>query len=105
MTVSACPIAVVNAPPERVWELLSRPANYDRWWDAKTVAILPEGPAQAGQKVNARANGFNILLTVDGVDEANRQIHFTTKYPFGITGFNHITCTPLSNSTTQVSFG
>ncbi len=105
MNVSVCPIAVINAPPERVWELLSEPANYDLWWDAKTVSIAPEGPAQAGQKVHARANGLNILLTIDGVDQAKRQIHYTSQFPFGITGFNHITCTALPNSTTQVSFG
>ena len=105
MSVNVCPMAVVNAPIERVWELLAEPANYDLWWDAKTQSILPEGRAQAGQRVHAKAGGFNILLTVDGMDESKHQIHFTSKYPFGITGFNHLTCIALTNATTQVSFG
>jgi uncharacterized protein YndB with AHSA1/START domain len=105
MTVSTCPIATINAPIERVWELLAVPANYDLWWDAKTRSIVPEGRARVGQRVNAKAGGFNILLTVDTVDESKHKIDFTTKFPFGITGFNHLTCTALPNSTTQVSFG
>ncbi len=105
MTVSACPIAIVNAPVEHVWKFLSEPANYDLWWDAKTQSILPAGHAHAGQIVYAKAGGFNIFLTVEAVDEAKHKIDFTTKFPFGITGFNHLTCIALTNSTTQVSFG
>jgi uncharacterized protein YndB with AHSA1/START domain len=105
MTISTCPIATINAPIERVWEFLAEPANYDLWWDAKTRSIVPEGRAQVGQRVYAKAGGFNILLTVDAVDESKHKIDFTTKFPFGITGFNHLTCTALPNSTTHVSFG
>ena len=35
MTVSLCPVAVVQAPPELIWALLSEPANYALWWDAE----------------------------------------------------------------------
>jgi uncharacterized protein YndB with AHSA1/START domain len=105
MTLSTCPIDTINAPIERVWELLSEPANYDLWWDAKTSSIDPEGRAQVGQRVYAKAGGFNILLAIDAVDESKHKIDFTTKFPFGITGFNHLTCTALHNSATQVSFG
>ena len=105
MSISTCPIAVINAPIERVWALLAEPANYDSWWNAHTRSIVPEGRAQAGQRVHAKAGGFNILLTVDAVDESKHEIDLTTKFPFGITGFNHLICTALSGSTTQVSFG
>ena len=105
MSVSVCPIAIINAPLERVWNFLSEPATYDLWWEAKTQSILPEGHAQAGQRVHAKAGGFNIFLTVDAVDESKHEIDVTTKFPFGITGFNHLTCIALTNSTTHVSFG
>jgi hypothetical protein len=105
MSISTCPIATINAPIERVWEFLAEPANYDLWWAAKTRSIVPEGRAQAGQRVHAKAGGFNILLTVDAVDTSKHKIDFTTKFPFGITGFNHLTCAALHNSRTQVSFG
>lgn len=105
MTISTCPIATINAPIKRVWEFLAEPANYDLWWDAKTLSIVPEGRAQVGQRVLAKAGVFNISLTVDAVDESKTKIDFTTKFPFGITGFNHLTCMALPNLATQVSFG
>ena len=39
MSVSTCPIAVINAPIERVQELLAEPANYNLWWNAHTRSI------------------------------------------------------------------
>jgi len=105
MSVSVCPMAVVEAPLERVWSLLSEPANYDLWWDAKTQSIVPQGHAQAGQRVHAKAGGFSIFISVDGVDESKHKIDFISRFPLGITGFNHVTCTALPDSTTRVSFG
>jgi uncharacterized protein YndB with AHSA1/START domain len=105
MRITTCPIASINAPIGRVWELLAEPANYDLWWDAKTRSIVPEGRAQAGQRVHAKAGGFSILLTVDAVDASKHQIDLTTKFPFGITGLHRLTCSALATSITQVSFG
>ncbi len=109
MTISTCPIAVVNAPIERVWSFLSEPANYDLWWEVQTRAIVPEGRAHAGQKIYAQASALgkqlDMSFLVQGLDESKHQLDLITNLPFGITGFNHLTCTALSNSTTQVSFG
>ena len=105
MGINVCPIAVINAPIEKVWMLLAEPANYDLWWDARTESIVPEGHAQAGQRVHAKAGGFNIVLTIAAVDESTHKIDFTTNFPLGITGFNRLTCTAFPDSTTHVSFG
>ncbi len=109
MSFSTCPIATVNAPAERVWRLLSNPARYALWWDAQTHSIVPEGPAQAGQRIEARTKGlgkqWDIRIIVERVDQVNRQIHLKTMLPFGITVYNHITCTPLDRATCRVTFG
>jgi len=105
VSIRVCPIADIHAPIERVWELLSEPANYALWWDARTRSIVPAGRAQAGQEIHAESSGLPILVMVDRVDEPKRQIHLTTKLPFGITVFNHITCFALPHSATRVSFG
>jgi hypothetical protein len=70
MGLSTCPIATVNAPIEKVWELLAEPANYDTWWDARTRSIVPEGRAQVGQRIHSKAGGLNIFLTVDALSAA-----------------------------------
>jgi uncharacterized protein YndB with AHSA1/START domain len=105
MSVSVCPMAHIDAPAETVWTLLAEPANYDVWWEARTRSIVPEGRAQAGQKVHAKAGGLNVRLVVNRIDEAKRQIDLTTRFPFGLTVSSHITCTPLEEGACQVSFG
>jgi hypothetical protein len=105
MSVSVCPMDTIHAPIEKVWPLLSEPANFDLWWDAETRSIVPEGRAHAGQRIHAKNSGLNINVIVRSSDESKHQIHLTTMLPFGITVNNHITCTPLENGICQVSFG
>ncbi len=109
MSVSVCPIAIVEAPVERVWNFLSVPANYALWWEAQTRSITPEGSAQPGQRVYAQLEGlgmqFDLNLWVEGVEPDKHLIHLKTMLPFGITVFNHITCTRIDDRTCQVSFG
>ena len=110
MAISTCPIAVVQASAERVWNLLSEPANYDQWWDAQTGAITPPGSAQAGQRIEAGptvlGRHWNVInITVESVDHARRVIELTTRLPFGITVHNHIGCVALDATTCRVSFG
>jgi uncharacterized protein YndB with AHSA1/START domain len=104
MSISVCPAAIINASIEKVWTLLSEPANYALWWDAQTCSIVPEGRAQAGQKIHGKSSGMDINVTVSSVDESKHQLHLTTKMPFGITVDNHMICTPLEDGTCQVSF-
>lgn len=109
MSLNVCPIATINAPLERLWSFLSEPKNYALWWDAKTISIMPAGHASPGQKIQAQSmelgKRWNVDILVEGLDEQRHQIHLKTMLPLGITVFNHITCTPINNSATQVSFG
>ena len=109
MSVSICPIAIVNTPTERVWKFLSEPGNYALWWDAETYSIVPEDHARLGQQIHAQATElsrqWNVNITVEMVDEARHQIDLNTRLPFGITVHNHITCIPIDNTSCRVSFG
>ena len=109
MSVSVCPIAVIDASLERVWSFLSEPENY-ALWDARTRSISPAGHAVPGQVIRARTTalgkGWDVNILVEGLEEDRHQLHLKTMLPLGITVFNHITCTPVSsNAATQVSFG
>ena len=109
MTVSVCPIAIVNAPPERIWALLSDPASYGVWWNADTRTITPSGPAQPGQTILAETRELGrtwpVRITVTGVDAAKRALDLTTRLPLGITVYNHITVAPAPGGAGRVSFG
>lgn len=109
MPFTACPIATIDAPAERVWSLLDDPREYASWWDARTRAIVPDGPARAGQQVRAKASAmglqWDVHVTVESVDAANRRIDLLTRLPFGITVRTRITCNPLDDAHTRVGFG
>jgi hypothetical protein len=109
MSVNVCPIGTVYAPLERVWALLSEPANYALWWDATTRSITPEGHAAPGQMIEAdtRALGmrWKVHIAVNSVDETRHALGVTSRLPLGITGHNHITVTPLDSASVRVSFG
>ncbi len=109
MSLNVCPVAVVHAPVERVWSFLSVPANFALWWEAQTQTITPEGPARPGQIIHAKLIGYggqrDMYVRVEGVEEEKRLLHLKTSLPFGITVYNHITCTAMDRSSCQVSFG
>jgi len=109
VSLRTCPIAIIDASPDHVWEFLSEPKHFALWWDAQTQSITPEGRAHSGQKIHAKTieagKSWDVTVTINAVDESNHQIDLTTQLPFGITVYNHITCTPLQAGTTQVSFG
>jgi ligand-binding SRPBCC domain-containing protein len=109
MSFTACPIATVHAPVEQVWQLLADPSQYALWWDARTVSIMPEGPAQTGQQIFAHTTALGhewaVHLTVQRVEPGTRQLDLLTQLPLGITVHNHIVCTSLDQQQTRVSFG
>jgi polyketide cyclase/dehydrase/lipid transport protein len=109
MTLRVCPIAHVRAPARKVWSMLSQPVNYALWWDARTVSIEPNGPAQPGQQIRARSRAFgvlwNVYVLVEQVDERHHTLDVMTTLPLGIILFNHITVKELDPGSSQLSFG
>ena len=109
MSLSTCPIATIDAPIERVWRLLFEPVRYDEWWDAQTVSIIPEGPAQPGQQIFAQTvalgTRWDVHVTVQAVMPEKQQITLRTRLPLGITVHNHASCVSIDDQHTRVSFG
>lgn len=109
MSLSTCPIAIVDAPVEQVWQLLADPCSYDLWWDAEARSIEPAGPARSGQRILARTRAlgkeWDVQITVASIDPGKRALDLTTQLPFGITVHNHIVCGTLDNEHCRVSFG
>jgi hypothetical protein len=101
MEVSVCPMAVVHAPVEVVWALLTDPAGYGAFWDLRVRRVVPPGPARPGQVVEGRP----ARLTIEAVDAARHQIRYTATLPLGLTSLNVLTCTPLDPASCRVAFG
>jgi uncharacterized protein YndB with AHSA1/START domain len=108
-TLSVCPSAVVDAPIDRVWDLVTDPEGFDLWTDAKLVVAEPSGPAAAGQELHlvTRALGwtFAVRISVREVDEERRRLHFLVALPFGIVNDEVMTFGDAGDGRTLVRFG
>jgi hypothetical protein len=109
MGLSVCPAAVVAAPVESVWELLSEPTHYDEWWDARAKRIVPEGKASPGQVLYAMTSGlgrtWDVTLRVEMVNPERHQIRMLVTLPLGILNHTTITCTSIDAASCRVEFG
>jgi hypothetical protein len=99
MTLNVCPADTVQAPVERVWELLMHPAGYGRFWDLTVERVEPEGPAVVGQQFVGWSRALCRRWRIDGeiqeVDAGRHQILFRTSLPFGVVGSNRIVCAQI----------
>jgi uncharacterized protein YndB with AHSA1/START domain len=86
--LSVRPSAVIEAPMERVWLLLTREAGFGYWTEAVVVAAEPEGAARPGQQLHVvtRAMGWAFAVTIEvrEVDAERRRLRFTAALPFGV---------------------
>ena len=107
--VSVCPAAVVEAPIERVWTVLTDSRNYGDWADAIFTRFDPPGRAVPGQVLEAdtRELGitFKVRLRIEAVDPARHQVVFDVSLPFGVREKTTITATPIDAHLTRLQFG
>jgi len=109
MGVTICPAAVVAAPVDTIWELLSDPTTYDAWWDARAERIVPEGKAAPGQVVYAKTSAFGrtweVTLKVEAVRPEQHQIQLRVALPLGIVNNATISAAPIDATSARLQFG
>jgi uncharacterized protein YndB with AHSA1/START domain len=109
MSFTFCPAAVVMAPVESVWELLSETTLYDEWMDVRTERIVPEGNASPGQMIYAKTSGlgrkWDVTFRVDAVKPEKHQIQMHVTLPLGIVNHVTITCTAIDPTSCRVQYG
>jgi hypothetical protein len=103
-----CPSDTILALPERVWNLLTEPATYETWADARVDVVDPPGRAQAGQIVHMSSGflgiRFRVRFDVERVDESARDLEFRGTFPFGITLHEYISVRPVDGRS-RVQYG
>ena len=102
-------MAVVEAPFEQVWDLVTNPEEFDKWADARLVSAEPPGRARAGQRLHlvTRALGrvFGVDMSVLEVDAERRRLHLLIHLPFGLVNNETITMASAADNRTIVRFG
>jgi|SRR5215831_4074224 len=108
-TLSVCPSAVIDAPVDRVWDLMTRPEGFDLWTDATLVSAEPDGHAAAGQELHlvTKALGwsFAVRITVREVDAERHRVGVLVALPFGVVNDQVMTLTESGEGRTLVRFG
>jgi hypothetical protein len=102
-------MAVVETPVEQVWDLVTRPEEFDRWADATLVSAEPPGRARAGQRLRlvtpALGRSFRVDMNVLEADAKQRRLHLLIHLPFGLVNDETITMAPAGADRTIVRFG
>jgi hypothetical protein len=107
--ISVCPSAIVEAPVERVWDLLTGAGGINLWVDGVIVSAEPEGALVAGQRLDlvtrALARNFAVSMDVLEVDPATHRVHLLIRLPLGIVNDEVMTVASAGEGRTFVQFG
>ena len=103
-----CPTAVIAAPVERVWELLTDPTLRDEWWDSRTARVIPNGKASPGQVIYVKTwpliRKWDTPIKIEMVDPEKHQIQWEMR-GFGLINPRTTTCTAIDATSCHVHYG
>jgi ligand-binding SRPBCC domain-containing protein len=103
--IETCPTDVVNAPAEKIWQLVTRDDQLQRWIPMKVKTPLAR-PIAEGDVVTFVAGPFGILemkWIVGRVIEP-RELHLRIEFPFGIVNEEVIQLAPTKSGACRVTF-
>lgn len=103
-----CPTALVEAPVEAVWFLLTQPAGWGNFYDIRVTAVVPGGPAVVGQVIEGESGRqflhLKIEIRLDEIDTASHRLGLNVKLPFGITVRENMNCIPIGTNQCCVNY-
>src|SRR5690242_11543912 len=109
MGLTVCPVAVVAAPVEVVWENLVHWERYAEWADVQVERVEPDGLASVGQTIsfggNALGRTWRFVFKVEAVDAERHQLGLHVVFPFGLQEKPHIACDPIDATPCRVQYG
>jgi hypothetical protein len=85
MGLNTCPAAIVAAPVEKVWALLSDPIRIGAWADAEIERVEPPGPTSPGQTIYLTSKElgrtWHITFKIAMVNHERHQLHMHVTLP------------------------
>jgi uncharacterized protein YndB with AHSA1/START domain len=95
VAIRTCPTCVVAARPERIWSLLTVPAELAHWTGTRIVEA-PERTLAPGDRVVLRpAPTLRVVFDILSA-EPLKELRFDARLPFGVTNHEVVTLSPLA---------
>jgi hypothetical protein len=108
MSYASCPVAIVHAPVELVWTLLTEPARWGDFFDIRITSINPAGGAVAGQKVCGESGPHFLHLKLEfryfEIDAVNYKLGLHVRLPFGVMVREQLSCVPFGRRQCRVNY-
>ena len=108
MTHTSCPTAVVNAPIDVVWSLLTNPAGWGAFFDLRVTAVIPPGSAVVGQILEAdtgsRIFPFKLRFDMIDIDATKHDLRIDGTLPLGLRIREDMQCRALDEASCRVTY-
>jgi hypothetical protein len=108
MSFESCPIAIVAAPAERLWTLLTNPSGWDDVFDLREIRANLPGSAAVGQTIYAKTGPWlfplKVELCITDIDATNFRLGLRVKLPLRIHVNEEIKVAMLDAATCRVSY-
>jgi hypothetical protein len=101
--IHTCPTDVIEAPAERVWELISVPRHFPSW---TTLHLMdaPDRAVEAGDRiVLSKLRRIQVVFAVIDV-RAPTELTIDALLPFGVVNREIIRVTPISDGRCRLTF-
>lgn len=106
--IISCPTALVDAPVEIVWELLTDPGGWPSFYDLRVKRVLPLGFARIGQLVVGETGPgwlhLAVTATFTAIDVPSRSLALDIQLPLGIAVKEELTCAVISAHQCRVNY-
>jgi hypothetical protein len=107
-TLTNCPTALIEAPVQRVWQLLTDPETWPSFYDLRVMRIEPPGLATAGQRVFGESGPrwlhLAVTLTFTAVDASQGKLELIVQLPLGIVVTEELGCKAINATQCRVSY-
>src|SRR5258708_25889885 len=108
MTNISCPTALVNAPIDVVWKLLTEPAGWTEFFDIRITRVDPPGPAVVGQRIHGESGPrfLRLVVTLEYTEIAavRRTIGLNVRLPLAITVPEDLGSTVVTDTQCRVNY-
>src|SRR5262245_34243539 len=103
--IQVCPTDIVQASPDRIWDLLASPRALAGWSDT-TLVEAPEREITSGDRLVLGAGPAHRFRVVFHVRQAIRPrlLSIDIRLPFGVTNDETIEISPLGSDMCRVTF-